>query len=80
MDRVADIEAQLDSFKDSLTLYREQTKTWYAELADKGSRATDMPSLLGLERVIKAGGSSKAVSMNDDDFSYVAKCPLVGPL
>ncbi|WP_163024197.1 DUF6531 domain-containing protein, partial [Pseudomonas viridiflava] len=80
MDRVADIEAQLDSFKDSLTLYREQTKTWYAELADKGSRATDMPSLLGMERVIKAGGSSKAVSMNDDDFSYVAKCPLVGPL
>ncbi|WP_236562942.1 RHS repeat-associated core domain-containing protein [Pseudomonas koreensis] len=80
MDRVATIETQLDSFKNSLKLYREETKSWYAQLADKASRAADMPSLLGMERVIKAGDSSKSVSMTDGDFSYVAKCPLVGPL
>ncbi|MEO6680326.1 MAG: RHS repeat-associated core domain-containing protein, partial [Pseudomonas sp.] len=81
MDRVAFVDNQLSTFKDSLTLYQEQTKTWYAKVADKGSRAADLPSLLGMERVIKVGNTSKAVSMTDGDFaSNVAQCPLKGPL
>jgi RHS repeat-associated protein len=81
MDRVAYVDNQLSTFKDSLKLYQEQTKTWYAKAADKGSRATDLPSLLGMERVIKVGNTSKSVSMTDGDFaSNVAQCPLKGPL
>ncbi|AZD27016.1 RHS repeat-associated core domain-containing protein [Pseudomonas chlororaphis] len=81
MGRVADIEKQLNSFKNSLTLYREQTEKWYAQAADAVSEKTDMPSLLGMERVIKVGGTSKAVSMTDGSFtSNVARCPLKGPL
>lgn len=81
MDRVAFVDNQLNTFKDSLKLYREQTKTWYAQALDKGSRAADMPSLLGMERVIKVGNTSKAVSMTDGNFtSNVAQCPLKGPL
>ncbi|MGF6330044.1 RHS repeat-associated protein [Pseudomonas sp. BS3782 TE3695] len=81
MDRVAYVDNQLSTFKDSLKLYQEQTKTWYAKAADKGSRATDLPSLLGMERVIKVGNTSKSVSMSDGDFaSNVAQCPLKGPL
>lgn len=81
MDRVAFVDNQLNTFKDSLKLYQEQTKTWYAQALDKGSRAADMPSLLGMERVIKAGNTSKTVSMTDGNFtSNVAQCPLKGPL
>ncbi|GLH39140.1 RHS repeat-associated core domain-containing protein [Pseudomonas moraviensis] len=81
MDRVAFVDNQLNTFKDSLKLYQEQTKTWYAQALDKGSRAADMPSLLGMERVIKVGNTSKAVSMTDGNFtSNVAQCPLKGPL
>ncbi|MFJ2366574.1 RHS repeat-associated core domain-containing protein [Pseudomonas sp. NPDC087697] len=81
MDRVAYVDNQLSTFKDSLTLYREQTQTWYAQAADKVSRATDMPSLLGMDRVIKVGDTSKSVTMTDGDFSSnVAQCPLKGPL
>ncbi|SDO69144.1 RHS repeat-associated core domain-containing protein [Pseudomonas arsenicoxydans] len=81
MDRVAYVDNQLITFKDSLKLYQEQTKTWYAKVADKGSRAADLPSLLGMERVIKVGNTSKSVSTTDGDFtSNVAQCPLKGPL
>lgn len=81
MDRVAFVDNQLNTFKDSLKLYQEQTKTWYARAADKASRAADLPSLLGMERVIKVGDTSKSVSMTDGDFSSnVAQCPLQGPL
>ncbi|OOL36198.1 RHS repeat-associated core domain-containing protein [Pseudomonas sp. FSL W5-0299] len=81
MDRVAYVDNQLSTFKDSLKLYQEQTKTWYAKVADKGSRTADLPSLLGMERVIKVGNTSKSVSMTDGDFSSnVAQCPLKGPL
>jgi RHS repeat-associated protein len=81
MDRVAYVDNQLSTFKDSLKLYQEQTKTWYAKVADKGSRAADLPSLLGMERVIKVGNTSKSVSTTDGDFtSNVAQCPLKGPL
>jgi len=34
MDRLATIETQLDSFKNNLKLYCEETKSWYAQLAD----------------------------------------------
>ena len=81
MDRVAFVDNQLNTFKDSLKLYQEQTKTWYASIADKGSRAADLPSLLGMERLIKVGDTSKAVSTTDGNFtSNVAQCPLKGPL
>jgi len=80
MGRVADIEKELDLFKNSLTLYRKQIGEWYLAPLDVASRAADMPSLLGMERIIKAGNSSKAVSINDDDFSFVARCPAGGPL
>ncbi|PAU60435.1 type IV secretion protein Rhs, partial [Pseudomonas sp. PIC25] len=81
MDQIAYIEEQLSTFKDSLTLYREQTKTWYAQIADKGSHATDMPSLLGMERVLKVGNTSTTVASSDGDFmSSVARCPANGIL
>ncbi|MBN3862004.1 type IV secretion protein Rhs [Pseudomonas frederiksbergensis] len=81
MDRVAYVDNHLSTFKDSLKLYQEQTKTWYAQAADKGSRAADLPSLLGMERIIKVGNTSKSLSMTDGDFaSNVAQCPLKGPL
>ncbi|VVP43350.1 RHS repeat-associated core domain-containing protein [Pseudomonas fluorescens] len=81
MNRVAFIDHQLDVFKDCLTVYREQTKSWYAQSSDYVSHKTDIPSLLGMERIIKVGDTSKAVSMTDGDFkSFVAQCPLKGPL
>ncbi|MDR9754992.1 RHS repeat-associated core domain-containing protein [Pseudomonas sp. SZMC_28357] len=81
MDRVTYIDTQLKTFKDSLTLYREQTKTWYASAADQISRTADLPSLLGMERLIKVGDTSTAVSVTDGDFaSTVAQCPQKGPL
>ena len=68
MDHIARIEQELDSFPDTLTLYRQQLKRWFSQAADKVSRATDMPSLMGMERVIKLGNTSTVVSSADDDF------------
>jgi hypothetical protein len=76
MDHIARIEQQLDSFPDTLTLYRQQLKHWFSQAADTVSRATDMPSLMDMERVIKLGNTSTVVSSGDDDFfSTVAQCP-----
>ncbi|MDD0998321.1 DUF6531 domain-containing protein, partial [Pseudomonas sp. TNT2022 ID1044] len=81
MDHIARIEHELDSFPDTLTLYRQQLARWFAETADKVSHATDMPSLMGMERVIKLGNTSTVVSSADDDFfSSVAQCPQGGIL
>jgi len=81
MDRVAYVENQLNTFKDSLTLYQQQTKAWYAQAADTISHAADLPSLMGMDRTIKVGDTRKTVSMTDADFtSNVARCPLEGPL
>ncbi|MFW0756594.1 RHS repeat-associated core domain-containing protein [Pseudomonas sp. H11T01] len=81
MDHIAHIEAQLDTFKDTLGLYRKQVGSWFSRTLDKGSRAADLPSLLDMERVIKVGTTSTSVSLSDDDFiSSVAQCPANGVL
>ncbi|KII38202.1 type IV secretion protein Rhs, partial [Pseudomonas fluorescens] len=81
MDHIARIEQELDSFPDTLTLYRQQLKRWFSQAADKVSRATDMPSLMGMERVITLGTTRTVVSSGDDDFiSTVAQCAQGGVL
>ncbi|MGU9807629.1 UNVERIFIED_CONTAM: RHS repeat protein [Pseudomonas sp. CM11] len=81
MDQVHRIEQELDSFKDTLTLYREQLDRWYSQTADRASHAADLPSLMGMERLIRFGDSSSAVSIGDDDFlSTVVQCPSAGPM
>ncbi|SDP46230.1 RHS repeat-associated core domain-containing protein [Pseudomonas reinekei] len=81
MDYIARIELELDSFPDTLTLYRQQLERWFSQTADKVSHATDMPSLMGMERVIKLGNTSTVVSSADDDFfSTVAQCQQGGIL
>jgi hypothetical protein len=81
MDHIARIEQELDSFPDTLALYRQQLKRWFSQAADKVSRATDMPSLMGMERVIKLGSTSTVVGSGDDDFiSTVAQCAQGGVL
>ncbi|MCU1749823.1 RHS repeat protein [Pseudomonas sp. 6D_7.1_Bac1] len=81
MDQIVRIEQELDSFKDTLSLYREQLNHWFSRAADKVSRATDMPSLLDMDRVIKLGNTSTTVGRSDNDFfSSVAQCPANGVL
>uniref|UniRef100_A0A923FR92 RHS domain-containing protein n=4 Tax=Pseudomonas marvdashtae TaxID=2745500 RepID=A0A923FR92_9PSED len=78
---IAFVDEELATFKDSLKRYQEQTQAWYAQRADDFSRLRDLPSLTGMERVIKIGDSQKSVGMTDGDFnSNVARCPMKGPL
>ncbi|MCF4982220.1 type IV secretion protein Rhs, partial [Pseudomonas gessardii] len=75
------IEYELDGFHQSLAVYRQQVTSWYAQALDKASHAADLPSLLGLERVLRVGDSQVSVSMSDTDFaSSVAVCPAGGEL
>ncbi len=79
MEQVNRIEQELDSFKDTLSVYREQLERWYSRAADRASHAVDLPSLMGMERLIRFGDSTTAVSTGDDDFlSTVVQCPLGG--
>ncbi|WP_221179141.1 DUF6531 domain-containing protein, partial [Pseudomonas fluorescens] len=79
MEAVTRIEHELDSFPDTLTLYREQLKHWVSRAADKVSHAADLPSLMGMERIIRFGESSTSVSSRDDQFfSSVVQCPKGG--
>ncbi|MBK5397405.1 RHS repeat protein [Pseudomonas sp. TH39(2020)] len=81
MEHVARIEQELDSFPGTLSLYREQLKHWFSQAADTASRAADLPSLMGMERIIRFGNSSTAVSSDDDEFlSTVVQCPKGGLL
>ncbi|MFJ4250282.1 RHS repeat-associated core domain-containing protein [Pseudomonas sp. NPDC089741] len=81
MAAVSRIEQELDSFPDSLNLYREQLKHWASRAADKVSHAADLPSLMGMERIIRFGDSSTAVSSGDNDFfSGVVQCPQTGSM
>ncbi|EJM20739.1 Rhs family protein, partial [Pseudomonas sp. GM21] len=81
MNPIARIEQELDSFPETLTLYREQLKRWFNQKADQASRAADLPSLMGMERLIKLGSTTTAVSSGDDEFlSSVAQCPDGGIL
>ncbi|WP_412177687.1 hypothetical protein [Pseudomonas frederiksbergensis] len=80
-DHVAFVDEELATFKDSLKRYQEQTQTWYAQRADDFSRLRDLPSLMGMERIVKVGDSQKTVAVSDSDFnSNVTRCPLKGPL
>ncbi|WP_348529746.1 RHS repeat protein [Pseudomonas wuhanensis] len=81
MDQIVRIEQELDGFKDTLVLYRQQLGSFLSRNADRVSRATDMPSLMDMERVIKLGTTTTAVSSRDDDFfSGLARCPASGIL
>ncbi|SFK63692.1 hypothetical protein SAMN03159473_03049, partial [Pseudomonas sp. NFACC52] len=79
MEQVSRIEQELDSFEDTLAVYREQLEGWYSRAADRASHAADLPSLMGMERLIRFGDSTTVVSSGDDDFlSTVVQCPLGG--
>jgi RHS repeat-associated protein len=81
MEHVARIEQELDSFPHTLTLYREQLQRWFSQAADQASHVADLPSLMGMERIIWFGNVSTAVSSGDDDFiSTVVQCPKGGIL
>ncbi|MGF6397103.1 RHS repeat-associated protein [Pseudomonas frederiksbergensis] len=81
MDQIARIEQELDGFKDTLSLYRQQLGSFLSRNVDRVSRATDMPSLMDMERLIKLGNTTTAVSSRDDDFfSSLAQCPKSGIL
>ena len=79
MDQVRRIEEALDDFKDTLPLYREQLESWYSRAADRASQAADLPSLMGMERLIQFGDGTTAVGLKDKDFlSTVAQCSQGG--
>ncbi|PAU55860.1 DUF6531 domain-containing protein, partial [Pseudomonas sp. PICF141] len=81
MDQIVRIEQELDGFKDTLSLYRQQLGSFLSRNADRVSRVADMPSLMGMERLIKLGNTTTAVSSRDDDFfSSLAQCPKSGIL
>jgi RHS repeat-associated protein len=77
---IAHIEHELDSFHQSLVTYRQQLGAWYSRALDSVSHAADLPSLLGMDRVLRAGNSQRSVSLSDTDFSTVARCPAGGVL
>ncbi|MFJ2323593.1 RHS repeat-associated core domain-containing protein [Pseudomonas sp. NPDC087817] len=79
MEAITRIEQELDSFPDTLSLYREQLKHWASRTADTVSHAADLPSLMGMERLIRFGENTSAVSSSDDQFfSRVVQCPKGG--
>ncbi|QTD35103.1 RHS repeat-associated core domain-containing protein [Pseudomonas fluorescens] len=81
MDAVTRIEQELDSFPRTLDLYREQLKHWLIRSADGVSHAADLPSLMGMERIIRFGEHSKAVAIDDSRFSSaVVQCPDTGQM
>ena len=77
---IAFIEHELNGFHQSLAEYRQQMGAWYARALDTVSHAADMPSLLGMDRVLRVGDSQRSFSMSDADFSTVARCPAGGEL
>ncbi|MEX5667885.1 RHS repeat-associated core domain-containing protein [Pseudomonas neuropathica] len=79
MEAVTRIEQALDSFPATLSLYREQLKHWVSRAADEVSHAADLPSLMGMERIIRFGSDSTVVSSTDNEFfSGVVQCPKGG--
>lgn len=81
MEAVSRIEQELDSFPDTLSLYRQQLEHWFSRAADQVSHAADLPSLMGMERVIRFGDRVTAVSTGDSEFaSGVVQCPKSGVL
>ncbi len=77
---IASIEHELDGFHQSLVIYRQQMGAWYSRALDSVSHAADIPSLLGMDRVVRVGDSQRSVSISDADFSTVARCRAGGEL
>ncbi|WP_340141049.1 RHS repeat-associated core domain-containing protein [Pseudomonas poae] len=77
---IAFIEHELNGFHQSLGIYRQQMGAWYARALDSMSDGLDMPSLLGMDRVVRVGDTQRSVSISDADFSTVACCPAGGVL
>ncbi|WP_370671332.1 DUF6531 domain-containing protein, partial [Pseudomonas sp. 25 E 4] len=77
---IAFIEHELNGFHQSLGIYRQQMGAWYARALDSMSDGLDMPSLLGMDRVVRVGDTQRSVSISDADFSTVARCPAGGVL
>ncbi|QXI61691.1 RHS domain-containing protein [Pseudomonas sp. OE 28.3] len=77
---IAFIEHELNGFHRSLAEYRQQMDAWYARALDTLSHAADMPSLLGMDRVLRVGDAQQSVSITDMGFSTVALCPAGGEL
>lgn len=76
MEVIARIEQELDSFPDTLSLYRKQLDHWFSRAANQISDAAGLPSLMGMERIIRFGDRSTAVSSSDGEFSSsVVQCP-----
>ncbi|AXI60638.1 type IV secretion protein Rhs [Pseudomonas kribbensis] len=79
MEAITRIEQELDSFPRTLDLYREQLRHWLSRSADSISHAADLPSLMGMERIIRFGEHSTAVAIDDKRFSSaVVQCPETG--
>ncbi|MFJ2289472.1 RHS repeat-associated core domain-containing protein [Pseudomonas iridis] len=79
MEAITRIEQALDSFPETLSLYREQLEHWASRTADTVSHAADLPSLVGMERIIRFGDRTTAVSSSDDAFfSNIVQCPKGG--
>ena len=79
--RIDFVDSQLNAFTLSLDNYRKTLKSSWNQPFEMGSKVANTPSLLGMERVIRVGDTSKSVNMEDGYFaSNVAKCPLQGPL
>ncbi|WP_395608497.1 RHS repeat-associated core domain-containing protein [Pseudomonas sp. B22129] len=75
------IEHELNGFHQSLAEYRQQMNAWYSRALDAASHAADLPSLLGMERVLRVGDSQTVVSTTDPDvLGTVVMCPLGGEL
>uniref|UniRef100_UPI003CEABC5A hypothetical protein n=1 Tax=Pseudomonas sp. TWRC1-2 TaxID=2804628 RepID=UPI003CEABC5A len=62
---IAFIEHELNGFHQSLDEYRQQMSAWYARALDSVSHAADMPSLLGMDRVLRVGDSQRSFSISD---------------
>ncbi|WP_395607970.1 RHS repeat-associated core domain-containing protein [Pseudomonas sp. B22129] len=78
---IALIEHELNGFHQSLTEYRQQMNAWYSRALDSVSHAADLPSLLGMERVLRVGDSQTVVSAADPDvLGTVVMCQLGGEL
>ncbi|WP_397457489.1 RHS repeat-associated core domain-containing protein [Pseudomonas lurida] len=77
---IALIDHELDGFHQSLVMYRQQMAAWYSRALDSVSHGLDMPSLLGMDRVLRAGDSQRSASISDADFATVTQCPMGGEL
>ncbi|MGE1177097.1 type IV secretion protein Rhs, partial [Pseudomonas bananamidigenes] len=81
MEATTRIEQALDSFPRTLDLYREQLRHWFSRSTDSISHTADLPSLMGMERILRFGEHTTAVALDDKYFSSaVVQCPERGPM